>query len=390
LNDGGAIEGQSFAYPETTQPVRLYLIDSPVAHLGANEWFDQNPKLSLEASFEIGDGESDPSIEHGTKMLSLIAGPLTGAAAGTPIQLVTYDDYPLPGGAEPTVSRMIEALYQAIEYQEKHSETPAVICLASGSSNPLTSVTLKAAIEEAVGMGITVVVSAGNSGQNAASFVPSAYGTIPGVICVGASDANNVHLPNSNFGDAVDLYAPGFQVRTVNHTNPFSTSYGTMSGTSPATALTAAAAIIELSKNPSLTPAQVEAALKGESVATVAVAATASIRHLKASSVERDGQRANVVKLRAALDRAGIPHIANESHIIPVIIGDPVKCRMICDILLADWGIYVQPINYPTVPRGTERLRITPGPLHSEADIAHLVTALDSLWRHCALAHAVA
>lgn len=274
LNDGGAIEGQSFAYPETTQPVRLYLIDSAVAHLGANEWFDQNPKLSLEASFEIGDGESDPSIEHGTKMLSLIAGPLTGAAAGTPIQLVTYDDYPLPGGAEPTVSRMIEALYQAIEYQEKHSETPAVICLASGSSNPLTSVTLKAAIEEAVGMGITVVVSAGNSGQNAASFVPSAYGTIPGVICVGASDANNVHLPDSNFGDAVDLYAPGFEVRTVNHTNPFSTNYGTMSGTSPATALTAAAAIIELSKNPSLTPAQVEAALKGESIAAVAVSST--------------------------------------------------------------------------------------------------------------------
>ncbi len=122
----------------------------------------------------------------------------------------------------------------------------------------------------------------------------------------------------------------------------------------------------------------------------VAVAAATSIRHLKASGAERSAQRANVAKLRAKLDRAGIPHIANESHIIPVIIGDPVKCRMICDILLADWGIYVQPINYPTVPKGTERLRITPGPLHSDTDIDHLVTALASLWRQCALAHAVA
>jgi 5-aminolevulinate synthase len=72
------------------------------------------------------------------------------------------------------------------------------------------------------------------------------------------------------------------------------------------------------------------------------------------------------------------------------MIGDPVKCRQISDILMADWGIYVQPINYPTVPKGTERLRITPSPLHSDADIDKLVNALASLWRHCALAHAVA
>ena len=122
----------------------------------------------------------------------------------------------------------------------------------------------------------------------------------------------------------------------------------------------------------------------------VAAAATASIRHLKESDAERQAQRANVAKLRARLDRAGIPHLANDSHIIPVMIGDPVKCRMISNILMDDWGIYVQPINYPTVPKGTERLRITPGPLHSDADIDHLVTALDALWRRCALAHAVA
>ncbi len=122
----------------------------------------------------------------------------------------------------------------------------------------------------------------------------------------------------------------------------------------------------------------------------VAAAATASIRHLKQSDQERMAQRANVANLRARLDRAGIPHLENASHIIPVMIGDPVKCRMISDILMDDWGIYVQPINYPTVPKGTERLRITPGPLHSDADIDHLVTALTSLWQRCAISHAVA
>jgi 5-aminolevulinate synthase len=121
----------------------------------------------------------------------------------------------------------------------------------------------------------------------------------------------------------------------------------------------------------------------------VAAAAAASIRHLKVSNTERLAQRDRVDRLRAKLDAAGIPHLANESHIIPVMIGDPVKCRQISDILMQDWGIYVQPINYPTVPKGTERLRITPGPLHSDADIDALVTALGSLWQRCALAHKV-
>jgi 5-aminolevulinate synthase len=122
----------------------------------------------------------------------------------------------------------------------------------------------------------------------------------------------------------------------------------------------------------------------------IAAAATASIAHLKASDIERQRQRQQVARLRAALDRQGIPHMANDSHIVPVVIGDPVKCRMISDILMEDWGIYVQPINYPTVPKGTERLRLTPSPHHSDADIDHLVTALASLWHRCALAHAVA
>ena len=122
----------------------------------------------------------------------------------------------------------------------------------------------------------------------------------------------------------------------------------------------------------------------------VAAAARTSIAHLKRSQSERDQQRHQVAKLRAGLDAAGIPHLENPSHIIPVMIKDPVKCRQLADILMQDFGIYVQPINYPTVPKGTERLRFTPSPLHSDADIEHLVHALTVLWKRCAISHAVA
>jgi 5-aminolevulinate synthase len=122
----------------------------------------------------------------------------------------------------------------------------------------------------------------------------------------------------------------------------------------------------------------------------VAAAARASIIHLKDSSVERDQQKVQVAKLRKMLDQAGIPHMLNESHIIPVMIKDPVKTRMLADYLMDEWGIYVQPINYPTVPKGTERLRFTPSPLHTDKDLAYLVDALSHLWKQCAISHAVA
>ncbi|NBT31587.1 MAG: 5-aminolevulinate synthase [Rhodobacteraceae bacterium] len=118
----------------------------------------------------------------------------------------------------------------------------------------------------------------------------------------------------------------------------------------------------------------------------VAAGACASIRHLKQSSVEREGQQARVAEVRAALDAAGIPHTENPSHIIPVMVGDAAKCKYLSDILMDRYGIYIQPINYPTVPKGTERLRITPSPVHSAADVAHLVQALSDLWSHCQLA----
>ncbi len=111
----------------------------------------------------------------------------------------------------------------------------------------------------------------------------------------------------------------------------------------------------------------------------IAAGALASVRHLKASSEERAAQQDRVAKLRRALDLAGIPHMHNPSHIVPVMVGDALLCKAISDQLM-ERGIYIQPINYPTVPRGTERLRITPGPLHTDADIAHLVAALSEIW----------
>ena len=118
----------------------------------------------------------------------------------------------------------------------------------------------------------------------------------------------------------------------------------------------------------------------------VAAGARASVAYLRRSDAERIAQRARVAELRAALDAIGIPHLDTPSHIIPVMVGDPVKCRYISELLLERYGIYIQPINYPTVPKGTERLRITPSPVHTQADMEHLVGALAELWEQCNLA----
>jgi 5-aminolevulinate synthase len=122
----------------------------------------------------------------------------------------------------------------------------------------------------------------------------------------------------------------------------------------------------------------------------VAAGAIASIQHLKISSIERERQKERVAKVRARLDQLGIPHMPNPSHIVPVMVGDPVKCKMISDMLMDDFGIYVQPINYPTVPRGTERLRLTPSPMHSDADIDHLMHAFETIFAACGLKRQVA
>ncbi len=121
-----------------------------------------------------------------------------------------------------------------------------------------------------------------------------------------------------------------------------------------------------------------------------AAGARVAIAHLKVSEIERMRQRHNVAKVRKALKGIGIPLMDNDSHIVPVMVGNPVKCKWISDTLMEQYGIYLQPINYPTVPRGTERLRITPSPLHSDSDIGKLVHALSDLWSQCALNRAVA
>ena len=118
----------------------------------------------------------------------------------------------------------------------------------------------------------------------------------------------------------------------------------------------------------------------------IAAGAAASIRHLKDSQIERVRHQNRVAIVRQRLDALGIPHIDNPSHIIPVMVGDPHHCKMISDWLMANHGIYVQPINYPTVPKGTERLRITPSPVHTDGDIDRLTTALSECWSMCELA----
>ena len=117
----------------------------------------------------------------------------------------------------------------------------------------------------------------------------------------------------------------------------------------------------------------------------IAAGAAASVRHLKSSQLERARHQERVAKVRKGLREIGIPFLDNPSHIIPVMVGDPKKAKRISDWLM-DWhGIYVQPINYPTVPKGTERLRITPSPVHSDAEIDRLVSALSNIWSQCAL-----
>lgn len=106
----------------------------------------------------------------------------------------------------------------------------------------------------------------------------------------------------------------------------------------------------------------------------------ASVRHLKQSNVEREGQQAAAAYLKDCFAKAGLPVMPSVTHIVPLMVGDPIKAKKISDVLLAEYGVYVQPINFPTVPRGTERLRFTPGPQHSEEMMRDLTSALVEIW----------
>tara|TARA_B100000686_G_scaffold353454_1_gene459155 strand:- start:1709 stop:2971 length:1263 start_codon:yes stop_codon:yes gene_type:complete len=120
----------------------------------------------------------------------------------------------------------------------------------------------------------------------------------------------------------------------------------------------------------------------------VMAGARASIQHLKTSDIERKQQQERAQKLKSMLRAAGIPQIESPSHIVPIMVGDPKRCKQATDMLLDQHNIYVQPINYPTVPRGTERLRLTPGPLHTDEMLSALVNALVSVWQELSLGFA--
>ncbi|WP_126137256.1 5-aminolevulinate synthase [Tritonibacter mobilis] len=117
----------------------------------------------------------------------------------------------------------------------------------------------------------------------------------------------------------------------------------------------------------------------------IAAGAAASVRYLKTAQELRDKHQEQARYLKTRLKMMGLPVIDNGSHIVPVIVGNPVHTKKLSDMLLSDFGIYVQPINFPTVPRGTERLRFTPSPVHGPGEMDHLIRAMDNLWSHCAL-----
>jgi 5-aminolevulinate synthase len=114
-------------------------------------------------------------------------------------------------------------------------------------------------------------------------------------------------------------------------------------------------------------------------------AATAAIRHLKTSSWERERHQDRAARVKAILSAAGLPVMLSDTHIVPLFVGDPERCKQACDLLLEQHGIYIQPINYPTVPKGAERLRITPSPYHDDALIDQLAEALVQVWNELGL-----
>ena len=255
--------GEGFVFPETMAEVRLYLIDTAIET--SSGWFDSNPVLGLSES-QLIRGSQDPTkssaFGHGTQVLSIIAGPEAGVAQGTRIEVVSFDIYPQGEDSASSVALLATAIGEAINHQIENPDLPALICIANGSGVRASSPLLESRVAEAVGRGMPVIVAAGNESSSASDYIPAAYGTMDGVICVGAIAPGNVALSTSNFGPAVDLHAPGEGIPSFDPKSPSSGQSALMSGTSPATGIVAGLALAELGRQPELSPSQLESLMK--------------------------------------------------------------------------------------------------------------------------------
>ncbi len=278
-----------YRYPEASRPVRLYLIDSAIDNTGG--WFDSCGNLTFVKNLRIVGGGSPPvpydphtegaSIDHGTRILSTIAGPERGAACGIPIELFSYDVYPEGGGGASNIALLISAISRATTEHEiakfSNPDLLGVVCIANGTGEPTKSPSLLSAIDQALGVGLVVVVSAGNdnadvlagntaeaviNGQANACLTAAYVSSREGMINVGIATPDNTKSAISNYGSAVDLWSPGVNVLTFDPAVPGDGQSSPMQGTSPAAGLAAAAAIAELSRQPHLDPAGVENELK--------------------------------------------------------------------------------------------------------------------------------
>lgn len=254
---------QIYSYPDTTTPVRLYLLDTAVINSGSFLAANSNLK-----SLEVISLSGDPPVprDHGTQMLSLIAGMGTGIATGTPIHVVNYDIYADSPTADPTtnVTNLAEAIAEAVMHSRLPDTVPmrSVICIATSAITSGERFAINRSIDSALAAGIPVVVSAGNLGADATTYTPPSNGTKNGVICVGASDANNLRISSSNFGTSVDILAPGSAVNSRIGGDSLLNPIVPMTGTSPATALVTGAVLAKLSASPTFTPAGIESSLK--------------------------------------------------------------------------------------------------------------------------------
>ncbi|MFM2197877.1 MAG: hypothetical protein RLZZ505_1309 [Verrucomicrobiota bacterium] len=268
-------DGPVYTYADTTNPVRLYLIDTAVANPG--NWMGQNPNIDFEGTIMVRsllDPLTSTQFGHGTRMLSLICDLKAGVSPGTPIKVRNYDVY--TSGLTTNATKLAYAIEDAVaHYQDSNPQIPSVICIASSSSLAGTSAGLKSSISYAVSEGLTVIVSAGNSGLDASGYIPAAYGTMQGVICVGATDSANNRTAISNFGAPVTIHAPGQNI-LVKHES--TTGYVSMQGTSPAAALVVGTALTELSMDGSLTPAALEAKLISNAAPTSIVGSPPVLR----------------------------------------------------------------------------------------------------------------